>query len=100
MEKFGHLRNTSYLCDAVSPSAWDWQAAFGTIRTLSSVCSEGHELRNFYHPKTDSNEASAQCVLQAYTVYAPTICTGVGYPVVYPWVEGNAKARDQKDRRR
>lgn len=34
------------------------------------------------------------------SVYAITIRTGVGYPVVYPWVEGNAKARDQKDRRR
>ncbi len=66
MDLFGHLRESSYICPAVSHFPWIWHMAFGTIKTLSSVCSDGHELRNFNHPKTDSNETSAQCVQQAY----------------------------------
>ena len=36
---------------------------------------------------------------QSIPLWYVHIRAGVGYPVVYPWVEGNAKARDRRDRR-
>ena len=100
LKMFGHSQKTSYLCLAANPFIRESVRGIGTIKTLSSVCSDGHELRNFNHCPTDSNERSIQYVHNVCPCGISIIRTGVGYPIVYPTVEGNAKARDRKDRRR
>lgn len=54
------------------------------IKTYSSVCPDGHELRNFT-PKADDNETFAPCVHGVYPKGYLHIRAGMGYPVVYPW---------------